>query len=190
MDKPPIPQSPRPLPNTPPHSEPASRRDSTLYDRQSPSAVTSNRVDTSAFVNTSLSAMARSSSAENMKPEVKPYSNYSTTLPHLKAGQAIQHVEQNEMNNSFRSGQINASNSVSAFDKLKIKNVQSGGKYSGVVSFGKNLFRLKRGKRSSSAPNLGEGSLFSSVFILSVTNECFSLINAASDQRSVLRAFH
>ena len=167
IDKPPLPLIQRPISNNPSHSEPASRRESTLSGRQSPSPSSIYRVNPPTQISGSPS-MARSTSAENMKPKVIPFTNYST-LPHLHGAQVLhqiqQQLQQHEMNSSFESGHTSTTqNSISSFQEPTTPI----SKNSGVVSFGKSFFRLKRNKRASSAPDLGEGLTL--LFPLIITN--------------------
>ncbi len=176
LEKPPLPSIQRPANSNAYHSEPPSRRDSTVSGRQSPSSSSIYRVNPPTQRTPSpMPLIPRSTSAENVKPKITNFANFST-LPHLHGAQVLQQIQQqlqqHEMNNSYESGQSPTTpNSMSglhnpSLDSFRpITTSSPNNKHSGVVSFGKSFFRLKRGKRASSAPELGDGSLL--FFIIS-----------------------
>lgn len=170
MEKPPLPSTPRPATSNSIYSEISSRRDSSASGRHSPSASSIYRVNPpTQRAPSPMTLMSRSTSAENVKPKILPYNHYST-LPHLHGPQVLQQIQkqlqQHEINNSSfdSNGPSTSPPSISDLHHPSLDTFRpgstsspSGKLQSGVVSFGKNFFWLKRGKRASSAPELGIG---------------------------------
>ncbi|XP_054154536.1 liprin-beta-2-like isoform X3 [Oppia nitens] len=167
-DKPPLPISPRLYSNTSSHSEPTSRRDSTISGRQSPSVTAIYRVNSPPTQRSAspspLTSMTRSTSAEDMKSKTLTTPNYST-LPHLHGAQVLhqiqQQLQQHEMTNSYDSARSPTTpNSMSSLhnrsldrsnDNLRPTDMSdSSSRHSGVVSFAKEDQIISSARSSTS----------------------------------------
>jgi len=117
----------------------------------------------------SASGLLRTNSSENVDKSKPKLAIGFSTIPRIQGAHVLQKIQEELKPHELIPYDPNLYNSTSSIlDNSQLKESKpnpetpklvhlfpSGSKKSSVISFGKNFFRLKRNKRSSSAPELG-----------------------------------